>query len=495
MKFRPDKKYIYMGVIALAVIICSICFYYLLFNGTQFSSTLKTISRIAMPIIYGIVFAYLLTPVVNMLEGRIFQPIMLKNKIEVNSQKKKLMRAIAIIITMLIVLLVIYGFFSLIIPQLVRSIKSISIQFPIFTATITKWVNKFLSDNPDINTFVMDNLDKYSVEIERYLNSVIIPQMETIVKSVSLSLIGVFKVMWNFMIGIIISCYVLYNKELFAGQAKKITYALFKTGVANNIIKNCRFTSKTFIGFISGKIIDSIIIGFLCFAGTSLMQTPYAVLVSVIVGVTNVVPFFGPYLGAIPSAFLILMVNPVKCFYFVIFIIILQQFDGNFLGPKILGESTGLSGFWVIFSITIFGGLFGIMGMVIGVPIFAVLYAGVKGYINQKLEKKGLSMDTSDYLDVGSIEENTFIKYRPEKRKSKSIFAGKNKETIPLERINNPKNNQEGTNNSESTSTSESINDSESINNSEATDNQQNTNNSEMTDNPKNKDTPGATNN
>ncbi len=423
MKFRPDKKIIYIGIVALGVIVGSICFYYLLFYGSRFNSTIKTLSKIAMPIIYGIVFAYLLTPVVNKLESRLIQPLMLKCKLPLTIKIKKIVRAIAIIITMAIVILVIYGFFSMIIPQLVRSITSISIQLPIFVATITKWGNKFWADNPDIMTFVMDNLSKYSVEIERYLNNSIIPQMETVVKSVSLSLIGVFQVLWNFLIGIIISCYVLYNKELFAGQAKKTVYALFKTGIANNIIKNCRFTSKTFIGFISGKIIDSIIIGFLCFAGTSLMQMPYAVLISVIIGVTNVIPFFGPYLGAIPCAFLILMVNPLKCLYFVIFILILQQFDGNVLGPKILGESTGLSGFWVIFSITIFGGMFGILGMVIGVPIFAVLYAGVKGYINQKLQKKGLSDNTGDYLNVGSIEGDVFIKYQPEKKKSRTIFS------------------------------------------------------------------------
>ncbi len=425
MKFRPDKKYIYIGIIALGVIVGSICFYYLLFYGTRFNYTLKTLSKIAMPIIYGIVFAYLLTPVVNRLESRALYPLMDKCKMAITSKKKKLARALSIIITMAIVLLVIYGFFALVIPQLVRSVTSISIQMPIFVETITRWGNKFWADNPDIMTFIQDTIAKYSVEINKYLNDSIIPQMETVVISVSRSLISVFQVLWNFLIGIIISCYVLYNKELFAGQAKKIVYALFKTGVANTIIKNCRFTSKTFIGFIGGKIIDSIIIGILCFAGTSLMQTPYAVLVSVIVGVTNIIPFFGPYLGAIPSAFLILMVNPLKCLYFVLFIIVLQQFDGNFLGPKILGESTGLSGFWVIFSITIFGGVFGILGMIIGVPIFAVLYAGVKGYINQKLKNKGLSDDTGAYLDVGSIEDDVFIKYQPDKKKNRTFFSTK----------------------------------------------------------------------
>lgn len=431
MKFRPNKKYIHMGIILLAVTICSLCFYYLLFHSSQFGIGMKALSEIAMPIIYGFIFAYLLTPVVNKIEVQVLQPLLQKCKIEMTVKRKKLLRGTSIIITIAIVLLTLYGFFSLVIPHLLESIRSISIQFPLFMFTINRWVINFGADNPDVMKFIMDNIAKYSVEIQAYLNTNIIPQMENLVKSVSLSLLGLFQALWNLLIGIIISCYVLYNKELFAGQVKKIIFALFKTKFANTVIRNIRFVSKTFIGFIGGKIIDSIIIGFLCFFGTSLMNTPYAVLISVIVGITNVIPFFGPYLGAIPSAFLILMVNPLQCFYFLIFILILQQFDGNFLGPRILGESTGLSGFWVIFSITIFGGIFGIPGMIVGVPFFAVLYAGVKGYVNKKLSLKGLSQDTTDYLDVGSIEDQVFIKYLPEKKKARSLFTGKIKENLP----------------------------------------------------------------
>ena len=165
---------------------------------------------------------------------------------------------------------------------------------------------------------------------------------------------------------------------------------------ANIVIRNFRFTHKTFIGFLGGKIVDSIIIGILCFIGTSFMHTPYAALVSVIVGVTNIIPFFGPYLGAIPSTILIFIVDPVhplNCVYFVIFILALQQFDGNILGPKILGNSTGLSGFWVIFAITFFGGLFGVVGMIVGVPIFAVIYAAIKSLTNALLQKKKLPVE------------------------------------------------------------------------------------------------------
>ena len=198
------------------------------------------------------------------------------------------------------------------------------------------------------------------------------------------------------------------SKEKFAGQAKKISYAIFEQDTANNVIKNFRFTHQTFIGFLGGKIIDSIIIGLLCFIGTTIMGTPYAALVSVIIGVTNIIPFFGPFLGGVPCAFLVFVVDPLhplNCVYFILFVIILQQFDGNILGPKILGNSTGLTGFWVIFSITFFGGLFGVLGMIIGVPIFAVIYAAIRSAINTLLKKKKLPTDGKQYEEVDYVDE------------------------------------------------------------------------------------------
>jgi len=209
----------------------------------------------------------------------------------------------------------------------------------------------------------------------------------------------------------------LASKERFSGQTKKITYAIFNNDVANIIINNFRYTHRTFIGFLSGKILDSIIIGILCFIGTSILQTPYAVLVSVVVGVTNVIPVFGPYLGAIPSIVLIFVVDPLhplNCLYFAIFILVLQQFDGNVLGPIILGDSTGLAGFWVIFSITLFGGLFGIPGMVVGVPVFAVIYAAIKSLLNTILLKKNIPRETEEYINIAAIKNQKIYQYIPD---------------------------------------------------------------------------------
>ena len=203
--------------------------------------------------------------------------------------------------------------------------------------------------------------------------------------------------LFHAVIGVIVSVYILFGKETFINQSKKATYAIFPTERANLLIHIAVKTNEIFGGFIIGKIIDSIIIGILCFIGTSLLNMPYAMLVSVIVGMTNVIPFFGPYIGAIPSAVLIALADPMKGVYFLIFILLLQQFDGNILGPKILGNSTGLSAFWVIVSILLGGGLFGILGMLFGVPAFAVIYYIVKLFLDNQLEKKKLPTESECY--------------------------------------------------------------------------------------------------
>ena len=243
-------------------------------------------------------------------------------------------------------------------------------------------------------------------------------------KAVSVSVLVSIKVMWNLIIGIIISVYVMSNKEKFAGEFKKTMYALYEKNTANIIINNVRFTHRTFSGFIGGKVLDSICIGLLCFVGTTIMQMPYASLISGISGVTNGIPFFGPFIGAVPCAFLIFIVNPthpLTVIYFALFILALQQFDGNILGPFILGDSIGLSSFWVIFSITFFGGLWGIFGIVIGVPLFAVIYAAIKSIIETKLRKKDLPMETETYTYVCAIDEKGLHTYTPESKQNRKV--------------------------------------------------------------------------
>lgn len=364
------------------------------------------ISGVAMPVIDGLIIAFIAAPVLNWMEEKIIFPLCRKFHVDMLKPKvKKRIRAGSVLLTFLLFGLIMYSFFAIVIPELALSIQSIITRFPTYINNLIELTEKLLADNPDVEAYIESLLSTYSKDLDGLLDNKVMPTINSFILSASMGVIGMLKSLYNLVIGMIISVYVLSGKEKFASQSKKICYAFFERPVANQIISACRFTNRTFIGFLGGKIVDSAIIGVLCFFGTSLLNIPYAVLISVIVGVTNIIPFFGPYIGAIPSALLVLMINPVKCIPFILFVLALQQLDGNVIGPKILGESTGLSGFWVIFSITFFGGLWGVAGMVVGVPLFAVLYAGISYMINRFLAQKALSTNTLDYEKLDYIDE------------------------------------------------------------------------------------------
>lgn len=429
MKFKFEKKYLCWGLTAFLVIAASILFYYILFHRSNLFNGIRSVIGIAMPIIDGFVLAYLMTPILNKIESKIIKPLCIRANMPMTDRNKRRIRAVSILVTIVLILLIMYEFFGLIIPEVIRSIQSIIFQFPLYVNNLSNWALGLMKNNPDLEEAVNGLIDQYSSKLLDYFNSNLLPHINELIKTLSLSVLGVFKALWNFIIGFIISIYVLGSKEKFGGQAKKIVYALFDRKSGNEIVSNFRFIHSTFIGFIGGKIVDSIIIGIICFICTSIIGTPYAILVSVIVGVTNVIPFFGPWIGGIPSGLLVLMVDPIQALYFIILILIIQQFDGNILGPKILGDSTGLSGFWVIFAITIFGGFFGVLGMVVGVPIFAVFYAGVRALVNRMLQKKELPTDIQPYMTVGQIDESkAFTEYVPPAKKKKKKEEGSNNE-------------------------------------------------------------------
>ncbi len=398
MKFRWDKKYLYWGITAFLVIAASICFYSLLFHGNSIKDGFFRVLSITMPIIDGMVLAYLLAPILNFIEHKALLPLCKKMKLTTEGKNRSRIRALGILLTFILAGLFVYGFASMVLPQLISSIRSIILLFPTYVNNLIKWISELLKDNPDIESVVSEYLERYSHELELWLNNSILPGLNDLVKQISISIIGFLKAMWNFIIGIIISIYLLASKEKFLAQGKKIIYAMMDKAHGDQVVEDLQFIDRTFGGFISGKLLDSLLIGIICFFCINLIGTPYPVLISVIVGVTNIIPFFGPFLGAVPSIILILMVDPLQALYFLIFVLVLQQFDGNVLGPKILGNSTGLGGFWVIFSITLFGGLFNVPGMIVGVPLFAVVYAGIRRKVNRNLKNRGLSTKTEDYL-------------------------------------------------------------------------------------------------
>lgn len=410
MKFKLNNKYIRWGLTAFLVLVGAITFYYFVFHSSNILAGFYTIVDVLMPVVFGMAIAYLLTPILNCLESRILIPLFDKLKIKKTPKRKSVIRGIGILITAFLVLAMIYILFSMLISQIVPSVEGIISNFDAYTNNVIAWINQIFKDNSELGGYATKTIDSVLGELEKWLKD-IIPTTVSLIRTISVSVINMLSVLWDLVIGFIISIYMLASKERFAGQIKKIMYAVFERDTANLAIRNFRFTHKTFIGFLSGKVIDSICIGILCFIGTSLMQTPYPALVSVIIGVTNIIPFFGPFLGAIPSTILIFVVDPMhplNCVYFVIFVLILQQFDGNFLGPKILGDSTGLTSFWVIFSITLFGGLYGVLGMIVGVPIFAVLYAAIKAIVNTMLEKKQMPKESAEYENIEYIDEEGF---------------------------------------------------------------------------------------
>lgn len=421
MKFRWNKKYLYWGMTAFTVISASLLFYFLIFRMDVFFSGLKQITNILMPVICGGIIAYLLIPVVNFQERKIYQILEEKRHLVLDKKHKKIIRYICIAFALIFAGLVIYSLLAMIMPSILESIISIINDSPRYVQNIRHWLESLLKDNPEWQTAVFDYLNRYSPKVESFLNVEVLPQIKQILQSLTTGVFGTLVFIKNLLIGLIISVYLMAGKEGFVTQSKMFVYAIFDAEKANSIVKAFRFTHRTFGDFINGKIIDSIIIGILCYIGTSIIGTPYRLLVSVVVGVTNIIPFFGPYLGAIPSAFIILMVNPMHCLYFLIFILLLQQFDGNILGPKILGDSTGLSSFMVIVAILLFGGLMGIPGMIIGVPVWAVFMAGLKCFRNHELKKKSMPTEEAFYEDIAYINPQTLkpIPFSKEKTYSK----------------------------------------------------------------------------
>lgn len=296
------------------------------------------------------------------------------------------------------------------IPELYQSIRNMVMTVPSQLNDALNKITETMSKDTTLGQVFTSILKEVTAFLQDWLRSDLLDQVNVVMSNLTVGVINIVSELVNAVIGLIISIYVLWGKETFTRQSKKIVYALFKPGQANMILHLTIKSNKIFGGFIIGKLIDSAIIGVICFIGLTILKMPYIMLVSVIVGVTNVIPFFGPYIGAIPSTILIMLSDPKQGIYFIIFILVLQQLDGNVIGPKILGDSTGLSAFWVVFAILLGGGLFGFAGMILGVPTFAVIYYIVNMLINHKLEKKKLPTDTASYDEMSYVDsDGTYV--------------------------------------------------------------------------------------
>lgn len=428
-KFIQDKSskfqdYAKRGVTAFLVILTGIACFFVFLRFDAIASAIGRIVEVLSPITYGLVFAFLMNPIVKKVE-KFVKPLVLKG-VKKEERAQKTARGIGIITALIVVLAIITALLNMVIPELYKSIRNLVVTLPDQIAEWVQFVNGIIETDTNVGKILKTVVLESSAALEKWVETDLLNWVQTdllertndIVTGLTTGVISIVNVVLDIVVGIIVSIYVLFGKEKFANQSKKIVYAMMKPRNANNLLHIVNKANEIFAGFIIGKIIDSAIIGVLCFIGVSILKMPYALLVSVIVGVTNIIPFFGPFIGAIPSAILILLVDPMKGLYFIIFVLLLQQLDGNVIGPKILGDSTGLSSFWVIFSILVSGGLFGFVGMIVGVPTFALIYYIVKMYIQEKLEKKNLPTDSDCYTKANYVDETgVFVSFSEKEEK------------------------------------------------------------------------------
>ena len=401
------KEWLRYGKWALTafVTVCAILvFYDTFYQSGALGDFLNKLTDVLAPVLYGMAMAYLLAPVLNWFE-RTMLPCF--NKLRSRSGKEPItgykgwVRALGILLTWSVVLLALYLLMSVLVPQLVESVKTLIANAESYYNTIYGWGSELLKDNPKMAQWLAQQLESYRESSVSFLSG-LVPKLENLITT---SLGGLLNSVWttvNFamdlLIGIIISVYLLVSKEKGLAVSYKVVYSLLREDRAAALMRGCRKVDAIFSGFVRGKLVDSLIIGILCFIGCSVLKMPYTPLISVVVGVTNVIPFFGPFLGAIPSIFLILLVDPLKAVYFALFVLALQQLDGNVIGPKILGDSTGISSFWVIVAILVGGGFFGVLGMFLGVPVCAALQTLGKYLVDRRLSKRDMPLDAAAYV-------------------------------------------------------------------------------------------------
>lgn len=398
MKHEDWKEQIKWGITAFSVLAAVSLVYVLVNNFYAVKQNLAVFLQILMPIIYGAVLAYLMSPVYNLVVkilGKVYY-FFLGEK-----ASQRFLGFFGTVASILFLFFLTSGLVSMLIPELTKSVLSLYFSLP---DTINRSYNNLaviLEKFPDLRPYA----EKAYEEISSFFTAkpdntqAIFAHLQNLATFFTNGIWSTLTIVKNILIGLIVMVYLLNMKDLLRRQFRKLLFALFSQKKAKGIIEEMQYVHRVFGGFILGKIIDSIIIGILTFFVLSLMKMPYTLLVSVIVGVTNVIPFFGPFIGAIPCFILILLTSPIQSLYFAIAILIIQQIDGNIIGPKVLGDSTGLSSFWVLFSILLFGGLFGFVGMIIAVPFWAVIMNALRRYMDRRLQKKNLPISSSEYED------------------------------------------------------------------------------------------------
>lgn len=399
------RQYLTVALLTFGTVCCCILFFFMVYRYHGFASFWRKLVWIVQPITIGVILAYLLNPVVRFIEAYVVKFLIprVKNK----RRARKAGRGVGVAGALLFLAVILILLFSVIVPSVSRSIQNMITVFPSEINNLIEWIEEFSKGDSELAEMVSEGIETASTMFQTYVQTELLPQAKVYLASITNGVIYGVKLLTNVLVGVIVSVYVLMSKETFAGQAKKIIYAILKPERGNIVITTVRKSNEIFGGFISGKLLDSAIIGVLAYIVLAIMKMPDTMLLAVIIGVTNVIPFFGPFIGAVPSFIIVVLQNPVQGLYFLIFIFILQQIDGNIIGPKILGDSTGITPFWVVTSILIFGGLWGFPGMLLGVPVMAVLQYIVRNLLDYALRKRGLVSDTASYVELVRVDKNT----------------------------------------------------------------------------------------
>ena len=386
MKINWNNKYATIAMYAFLVICGSILLYLGISHITLIKGSVNDFISTLQPFIIGGALSYLLNFILKFYEDRILSHDFFK------SLKKSYKRSVGLLLTYITASIITYLFIQFVLPQLMDSIIGLVNNIPEYVNDVTKFTNDIV-DNLNLQPEYINLItDKFGEAI-----TYIITILSNLVPVIGNFVVGATSSILNIIIGIIVSIYILIDKEKFMALGKKIVYALCSEEKAKFILRLATQSNMTFSRFIGGKILDSFIIGVLTFIILSIFKMPYILLISVIIGVTNIIPFFGPFIGGIPAAIIILFVSPIQALWFIVIIVVIQQIDGNIIGPKILGDSIGISAFWILFSLLVAAKLMGFVGMIIGVPLFAIFYSIIKEIIEEKLAKKGLPIETDKY--------------------------------------------------------------------------------------------------
>ena len=392
MKKLFENKYTQV-VVSICIVIL---FYFFVLHIGDVVGVFHGLFKIMSPLIIGLVFAYIMHPIVDMFENKLLKKV----------KNKTTRRNLAITITMTIIIGILATLISIIIPELLNSIKSIIVHLPSYLNDLEGIIRNWIADSA-IEEQVMNNYDAILGTITNGINDIALPAVNSAINNLGSGILALFKGILNWLIGFVFAVYILANTKNFGAGTKKVLYSLFDVKKVNGFIEEVKHINKIFVNFMIGKVTDSSIILLTTFLFLLICGFPYPLLIAVIIGLTDLIPYFGPYIGTVPSAILICFVSPVKAIIFVLFILVLQQVDANLITPRIQSNATGLPSFWVLFAITLFGGLFGIVGLLIGVPCFTIIYELIRDFVDRRLANKNMPIDKSYYEERSSVEKKT----------------------------------------------------------------------------------------